>query len=160
MEIRNVQITSTMLGREEQTKPINSRPQFVIGRRGSGKTTRIIKEACETGGIIVCPDNKTCGYIYEFARELNCRIRTPINYVEMFGLHNDRSVAHYFDEYGRVMEGIIFRTFDFLRLNHAKTVIIDESSFEHINDFLAEQKVVDMDGKELTIKIEVSERGK
>lgn len=36
-------------------KPIDNRPQIIMGTRGSGKTTSLIKEAQKTDGIIVCP---------------------------------------------------------------------------------------------------------
>ena len=34
-----------------QQEPIDNKPHFIFGGRGSGKTTRLIKEASETNGV-------------------------------------------------------------------------------------------------------------
>lgn len=138
-----------------QQEPIDNKPHFIVGGRGSGKTIRLIKEASETNGVIVCPTHKMSDYICHLAQKLNCKIREPITYEEAFGSYDDRKVSHYFDEYGIELWNVLRRKLSAFEHYKTKTIIIDENSVKSLNDILDGLKVTDMDGRELRFKIEV-----
>lgn len=138
-----------------QQEPIDNKPHFIFGGRGSGKTTRLIKEASETNGVIVCPTLKMADYICHLACELKCNIRRPITYDEAFGPRDDRKASHYFDNYGIELLNILRGKLGTFERYKTKTIVIDENSIKSLNDMLEEIKVTDMDGRELRFKIEV-----
>ena len=134
---------------------IDNRPHFIVGGRQSGKTTRIIKEASETNGVIVCPTAQMADNICHLAWELNYNIRRPITYAEAFGHYDCGKSDHYFDEYGVTLADILRRQLSVFERHNTKTIVIDEDSIKFLNDILDDLKVSDMDGKELRFKIEV-----
>lgn len=138
-----------------QQEPIDNRPHFIFGGRGNGKTTRLIKEASETDGVIVCPTLKMADHICHLAWELKCNIRRPITYEEAFGPYDDRKAIHYFDNYGIELCNILRRKLGTFERYKTETIIIDEDSIKSLNDMLDGLKVSDMDGRELRFKIEV-----
>ena len=107
-----------------QQEPIDNRPHFIFGGRGNGKTTRLIKEASETDGVIVCPTLKTADHICHLAWELKCNIRRPITYEEAFGPYDDRKAIHYFDNYGIELCNILRRKLGTFELYKTLTIII------------------------------------
>lgn len=138
-----------------QQEPIDNKPHFIFGGRGSGKTTRLIKEASEINGVIVCPTLKMADYICNLAWKLNYNIRRPITYEEAFGPYDDRRASHYFDNYGIELWNVLRRKLNVFEHYKTETIVIDEDSIKSLNDILDGLKVTDMDGRELRFKIEV-----
>ena len=137
---------------------IDNRPQFMIGSRGQGKTSLLIKQASETDGVIVCQSRHMADYIFHMARELGYSINRPITYDELFIYSKGRrSTDYYFDEFGMQLEGIIRRAIKDFERNHVETIIIDKKSVSRLNDILGGLKVSDLDGKKLRFKIEICE---
>ena len=55
---------------------------YVIGGRGSGKTTKLIKMSAETGYPIVVTDSIRREDLLSLAKTLNFKIPLPITYIE------------------------------------------------------------------------------
>lgn len=137
---------------------IDNRPQFMIGSRGQGKTTLLIKQASEADGVIVCQSRHMADYIFHMARELGYSIKYPLTYDELFLYSKGRrNTKYYFDEYGIQLESTIRRAINNFERDHVKTAIIDKESISRVNDILDGLKVCDMDGKKLRLKIEICE---
>lgn len=134
---------------------IDNRPQFIVGGRGSGKTIRLIREAHKADGVIACPTAQMADYICSLAQKLNCKIRRPVTYDELFRYHGDRKSNHYFDEYGTDLLMSLRKRLNVMEQYKTKTIMIDEDSVNSLNDMLAGLKVSDMDGQELRFKIEI-----
>lgn len=60
-----------------------SRMKLISGGRRSGKTTKLIYWAAETGGYIVCHSQEEARRISRAAKELGLDIRFPISYGEL-----------------------------------------------------------------------------
>lgn len=139
-----------------QQEPIDNRPHFIVGGRQSGKTIRLIKEASETNGVIVCPTPNMVDYVFQTARELGYVISKPITYDQWFMYpHYANEKPHYFDEYGMTLLYAFRRQLSLFERYDTKSIIIDEDSIKSLNEMLDRFKVSDMDGRELRFKIEV-----
>lgn len=136
---------------------IDNRPHFIISGRRCGKTVSLIKEACKTNGVIVCPTYNMAENIFQIACELGCHILKPITYNELSAYRNraTKKNNHYFDEYGVILANVFHDHLRMLERYNAKSLIIDEDSVKSLNDILDGLKVTDMDGRELRFKIEV-----
>lgn len=134
---------------------IDNRPQFIVGGRGSGKTARLIREANETDGIIICPTPQMADYICNLAQNLDCEFRRPVTYRELFRYRPDAFINRYFDEYGQDLLMSLYQRLNAMEQYNVRTVMIDEGSIKSLNDILANLKVSDMDGRELRFKIEI-----
>lgn len=53
--------------------------KFIVGKRGSGKTTYLMKECSKTNGYIIC-SHIMVGIIHERAKIMNLKINKPISY--------------------------------------------------------------------------------
>lgn len=140
-------------------KPIDNRPQIIMGTRGGGKTTSLIKEAQKTDGIIVCPTRHMVDNVYQTARELGYRIRKPITYDELYMYRRGRRCEDYdcyFDEYGMILTSALCRNLSELESNNAKIIMIDEGAVKSINDILDSLKISDMNGRKIKVKIAIS----
>lgn len=143
-------------------KPIDNRPQIIMGTRCAGKTTSLIKEAYKTDGIIVCPSMHMADNVYQTARELGYRIRKPITYDEWYMYCRGRrceNYDYYFDEYGMILTSTLCRKLSELESNNAKIIMIDEGVVKSINDILDSLKISDMNGQKIKVKIEISKEG-
>lgn len=144
-------------------KPIDNRPQIIMGTRGAGKTTSLIKEAYKTDGIIVCPSIRMADNVYQTAHELGYyRIRKPITYDELYMYRRGRRYEDYdcyFDEYGMILISALCRKLSELESNNAKIIMIDEGDVKPINDILDSLKISDMNGQKIKVKIEISKEG-
>lgn len=57
--------------------------------RGQGKTTEAIKLAHKVDGYIVCLNHQEAVRVFNYAKELNLKIRFPITFEELSrGMHN------------------------------------------------------------------------
>lgn len=139
-------------------KRVYNRPIFTIGDRGAGKTLRLIKQAADTHGVIVCPSRHMAVYTFRMAQDLGYSIIHPITYDELFTYSNGkRNTDYYFDEYGIRLESIIQRIINGFERDRVENVIIDKESISYLNDILGGLKVCDMDGKKLRLKIKLCE---
>lgn len=139
-----------------QQEPIDNRPHFIVGGRQSGKTIRLIKEASETNGVIVCPTRNMVDYVFQTACELGYAISKPITYDQLFMYpHHANKNPHYFDGYGITLMCALRRQLNMFDRHNTKSIIIDEDSIKSLNDMLDRFKVSDMDDRELRFKIEV-----
>lgn len=139
-----------------QQEPIDNRPHFIIGGRQSGKTIRLIKEASETNGVIVCPTYNMAENVFQTARELGYHILKPITYEQLFVYPNRaKKNDYYFDEYGVTLVDALRRQLKVFERHNTKTIIIDEDSLKSLNDMLDELDISDMEGQKLRFKIEI-----
>jgi ABC-type Mn2+/Zn2+ transport system ATPase subunit len=76
------------MGRTQQITKGATAPQqekrmkTIIGDRGSGKTTKLVKAAAETFGYIICSGHNECCRIADLAKKLNLDIPFPLTYHE------------------------------------------------------------------------------
>lgn len=56
--------------------------KVIIGPKGSGKTTKLIKICAKEGGYIVCQHQQEAHRIFQIARDMGCVIPLPITYDE------------------------------------------------------------------------------
>lgn len=61
--------------------------KIVVRRRGSGKTTELIKECAAKGGYIVCHNDQAARHIQRLARKMNLSIPFPLTFEEFTGGH-------------------------------------------------------------------------
>ena len=52
----------------------------IVGKRGTGKTTRLIEEAAAAGLTIVCSNFQMCMFIEQLARKKGLLLNRPITY--------------------------------------------------------------------------------
>lgn len=57
--------------------------KIIRGKRGSGKTKKLIELSAKNGGHIVCQNKQHSEYILNFAKELNLEIPKPYTYSEI-----------------------------------------------------------------------------
>lgn len=55
----------------------------IIGKRGSGKTTKLIIESAETGEYIVVANGREAQEVSRMAKEMNFKIPFPLTYREL-----------------------------------------------------------------------------
>lgn len=55
----------------------------IFGRRGSGKTSELIRRAAEENAVILCANREQVGSITYRARELGLKIKTPKTYDDL-----------------------------------------------------------------------------
>lgn len=163
-----IELENVVLERPEQMKDftckcmkesIDNCPQIIMGTRGSGKTTFLMKEAYKTDGIIVCPSRFMVDNVYQTARELGYRIRKPITYDKWYMYRRDRrceNYDYYFDEYGMILKSALRSRLSELEGNNTKIIMIDEGAVKSINDILDHLKISDMNGQKIKVKIEIS----
>lgn len=65
--------------------------KIILGNRGSGKTTKLIKEcAKDNNAVIVCVTEQNCRYIFETSRRLGYVINYPITFRKFFNYDYNR----------------------------------------------------------------------
>lgn len=158
IKIENIEVAeldNDVLRRHLLAEPVDIGPSFVIGSRGQGKTTLLIKEASETNGVIICPTSMMANHIFFRAQKLGYSINRPITYDEMFKNSRGKRNDYYFDEFGHQLTLVLRRWINNLTHDRIKTVIIDNGSIASLNDILSGMNVRDMDGAKLRLKIKV-----
>lgn len=135
------------------------KPEFIIGKRMSGKTTSLIKKSSDTGGIIVCPSHFMIRNVVLTALTINHPIPNPMTYEEVLRPGRKKDNMYYFDEYGIKLEHDIVKYLGALERNRFDTLIVDQESIDSINKLLDSLNISDMSGKKLKVTIEISERG-
>ena len=77
-------------------------------KRQSGKTTMLIKQSAETGGIIVAPNYQMANHIEELARNIGETIPTPItvfNYIQRLAIGDfNKNQKYLIDELQMVLD--------------------------------------------------------
>lgn len=83
-------------------------PKIIIGTRASGKTTKLIREACATGFTIVCNNMQRCQSVIEQAHSLQITIRTPIPFRDFLERrHYGLGCAGFlFDDIDLILQGL------------------------------------------------------
>lgn len=92
--------------------------KIIVGDRGTGRTTELIKESARTGARIVCLSNSVINEIVNRAIQLKYNIKTPIIYSKCSLYHNDNFlfddinflISNYFNVDINRIEGISIYT--------------------------------------------------
>ena len=82
--------------------------EIIVRSRQGGKTTELIRRAAETGGYIVCTDQRRARQIVVHAREMGLSIRFPMTAHEWqsHGYHPPGVRGLLFDDLDRIIQGM------------------------------------------------------
>ena len=82
--------------------------EIIIRPRQGGKTTELIRRARETGGYIVCTDQRRARQIADHARKMGLTIPFPLTAREWIrrGYHPPGVSGLLFDDLDRIIQGL------------------------------------------------------
>ena len=82
--------------------------EIIVRSRGGGKTTELIRRAAESGGYIVCTDQRRARQIAEHAREMGLSIPFPLTAHEWQkrDYHPPGVRCLLFDDIDRIIQGM------------------------------------------------------
>lgn len=72
--------------------------EFIIGKRGSGKTTELIKRSAETGAIIVVPNMAQADFLRDQAKAMSFDIPKPISMKVLDNIVKGKSMPYTYSE--------------------------------------------------------------
>lgn len=137
-----------------QAEPIDKRAHLILSDRQTGKTTKLIKEACNDDKPIVCPTFRMKDCIENQVFESGCRVRV-MSYDTYKSIKSpNRYISVYFDELGQIILSDVNSYINSLNTD-IKMATIDTSVIGQLNDIFKGLKLTDIDGKKLTLKLEV-----
>jgi len=109
-------------------KPYNQTEiEYVLGYRGEGKTTELIKLSAEKYYYMVCADRKRVEYVWDLARKLELDIPFPLTFTEFLEKrYYSRGINGFLiddvDDFLRYIEPGI-RAVSFTTANHSKDIL-------------------------------------
>ena len=130
----------------------------ILDGRGTGKTTKLIKEASKTGAIIVTENESKADNVRIMAEKMHLQIRPPISWNKYVTFYRflEKNSPYVFDDISSIVRDELFSLLiSNLPSSGEASSAAQIFDIEAMNSSLENVDFVDMSGKKLSVKIVV-----